>query len=290
MQLYCIYLRYTNFLPLMFTLFASRMRIFALAVFLLATQVIAAQEFDPVSCYGGRSEFRRFLKQEMVYPEKALAEGTEGTVTLLFVVNADGSTRNARIFCGVSPEIDAEAMRIFKKVLWEPAVLDGDNVPSEAILNIPFRIKRYHRWCKQRGYEQPEFPHQPVNTSPRVYQPPALSQHPAPILPEDCETLTGYVATHIRYPVAALRHGIEGTATVSFVVEPNGNISNLYAEHYLGGGCTEEMMRIIRSLHWQPGIKNGEAVRSQMHFSFSFKVPDADGVRLGVATSQQAVH
>lgn len=266
------------------------LRYSCLLLLLLGAVSAFAQQFDPVSCYGGRTEFMRFLKEEMVYPPAALEAGTQGTVIVFCVVTANGTTRDARIFKGISPELNKEALRIFDRVLWEPAIQDGANKASEVLLHIPFRIARYKRWCRRRGYVEPHFPHQPVSAEVRVLAVKDTDTPPKPELPEGLYSLSSYMASKVQYPPAAVKHNIEGTAKVSFVVEPSGNVSNLHAVHYLGGGCTEEVLRIIRSVNWQPGIRNNEAVRTQIRFSFRFKLPDSHSTKYGSAAPQHSIN
>lgn len=249
-----------------------------LAMLLVAVSA-AGQSFDPVVCYGGRSEFMRFVKQELVYPPKAMEERKQGTVYVYCIVNANGSTRDARIFKGVSPEVDAEAMRLFNKVLWEPAIQDGQNHDSEAILEIPFDISRYKRWCKKRGYTELQYPYGPPKSTNHVYSRHELDSLPQPLLPDSSMTLKQHIAKNIRYPQAAVRQSIEGVARVSFVVEPNGTVSNVYAANYLGGGCTEEVMTVLRNVRWYPGVQNGETVRTLLNVSFTFRLPEEQPAR-----------
>ena len=262
-----------------------RFHAIALVLLLLVSSAVA-QQFDPVICYGGRSEFMRFVKQEMVYPPSALKARQQGTVYVLCIVNADGSTRDVSIFKGVSPAIDAEALRIFNKVLWEPAVQDGHNHPSEAMLEIPFDISRYKRWCKKRGYTKLEYPYGPASQSIKVYTRHELDTLPEPFLPPEASNLKDHMARNITYPAAAIRQSIQGKVTVSFVVEPNGNVSNIYAANYLGGGCTEEIQHILREVEWKPGMLNGQAVRTQLYFSFNFRLPESQPKRAAAAVPQ----
>ena len=104
--------------------------IFVLAVAISVTLPLSlrAQSLTFPKPWGGKRELKEFIKGEMVYPEKALREKTEGTVEFSFVVNKDGSVSDLKIVRSVSPEIDNEALRIFKKILWEPATRIGEPV------------------------------------------------------------------------------------------------------------------------------------------------------------------
>lgn len=76
--------------------------------------------------------------------------------------------------------------------------------------------------------------------------------------------LSEFLASNIKYPAMALENGISGTVHISFVVEDNGSLSNITALRGLGGGLTEEALRIVKMMpNWTPGKQNGKAVRVQ---------------------------
>ncbi|RKD19561.1 hypothetical protein BCY91_13245 [Pelobium manganitolerans] len=83
-----------------------------------------------------------------------------------------------------------------------------------------------------------------------------------PEFPGGMAAWSNFLTKNLRYPAAAAEAGISGRVLVSFVVERNGEISNLKVVRGIGGGCDEEAMRVIKkSPFWKPGIQNGRAVR-----------------------------
>lgn len=70
-----------------------------------------------------------------------------------------------------------------------------------------------------------------------------------------------FVYKQIRYPAAARENGIQGSVVVSFTIDENGNIKNPEIKRGIGGGCDEEVMRIVKEMpRWHPGKKDGKAV------------------------------
>lgn len=61
---------------------------------------------------------------------------------------------------------------------------------------------------------------------------------------------------------------------VSFVVEPDGTLSNVKATRDPGYGLGEEAVRVLRSLKakWKPGLKGGKAVRTAYSLPITVKV------------------
>jgi protein TonB len=85
----------------------------------------------------------RFLAQNISYPEKAQNEGKQGRVTVQFIVEKDGSLTNVKIVEGVSPELDAEAVRVIRSMpKWIPGKQRGVNVRVSYMLPIQFRLQR----------------------------------------------------------------------------------------------------------------------------------------------------
>lgn len=85
--------------------------------------------------------------------------------------------------------------------------------------------------------------------------------------------LLTYLNQNLRYPKIAKRHEIEGTVFVEFLVNMNGNISDISVVRGLGFGCDEEAVRIIREMpDWEPGTKNGRKVnvKEVIPIKFSF--------------------
>ncbi|MFC2100827.1 energy transducer TonB [Bacteroidota bacterium] len=71
-----------------------------------------------------------------------------------------------------------------------------------------------------------------------------------------------FLSDNIDYPQIARESGIEGTVYVSFIVEPDGKLSNITVKRGIGGGCDEEVIKVVIAMpKWKPGLVNGKAVR-----------------------------
>jgi protein TonB len=71
-----------------------------------------------------------------------------------------------------------------------------------------------------------------------------------------------YLNKNLQYPAVARENEIQGRVTVSFVVERNGEITNIKVLRGIGAGCDEEAIRVIKkSPLWKPGKQNGKTVR-----------------------------
>ena len=83
-----------------------------------------------------------------------------------------------------------------------------------------------------------------------------------PTFPGGLEQFGKFLSKNLRYPNLARENNIGGRVTVSFVIETNGELTNLKVLRGIGAGCDEEAIRVIKkSPLWSPGYQNGRTVR-----------------------------
>lgn len=71
----------------------------------------------------------------------------------------------------------------------------------------------------------------------------------------------------------AQESGVQGKVYISFVVEPDGSISNVKLVKGIGAGCDEEAMRVIKkSPKWEPGVQNKQAVRVRYNMPINYTI------------------
>ena len=94
-----------------------------------------------------------------------------------------------------------------------------------------------------------------------------------PSFPGGEQKLMEYVVKNVKYPQIAKETGIKGRVFVSFVVEPDGSVSNVKVLRGIGGGCDEEAMRVVKSMpKWKPGKQRGKAVRVSYMLPVNFQL------------------
>ena len=94
-----------------------------------------------------------------------------------------------------------------------------------------------------------------------------------PAFPGGEAKLMEYVLKNVKYPQIARESGIKGRVFVSFVVEPDGSVSNVKVLRGIGGGCDEEAMRVVKSMpKWKPGKQRGKAVRVSYMLPVNFQL------------------
>lgn len=245
--------------------------------------------FVPAVNYGGKQEITDLIKNEMVYPQMAMDNQDEGTVIIEFVVKSDGTPENVHIAKPLNPDIEKEALRIFSFLLWTPAKLEGKNVDDELSLEIDFKIKKYQRNVKQRGYEQIHYLHNPIDMSFRIFEPAELSKLPKPLYSNEGMKFGDFIIQNLKYPDAAKKQGISGTVELFFVIETSGLVTNVKVVHEVGAGCSEEAVRLLKLLKWYPGLKDGMAVRTSMKLSITFNISDMENMKYVPANNSNQI-
>ena len=201
----------------------------------------------------------------------------EGTVVIGFSVDEKGNVAERHILQSVSSPIDSSALRLFDLILWNPAKKYGKGVACPASENsdfsVAFNARKYKKLVKKRGYDQLPQPFTPIEPGNQLYRLTQLEQAPAIIPDSTFNTLNDFIYKQISYPEEAFKLNISGVVRLAFVIETSGLPSNIIVKEAVGGGCTEEAIRVLQKTKWVPGIKNGHAVRTQFELSIKFDNP-----------------
>jgi protein TonB len=91
---------------------------------------------------GGQLALRNFIAQSVKYPVIAQENGIQGKVFVNFVVAKDGTITNAKIFRGVDPSLDKEALRVVNSLpKWKPGKQGGKAVRVSYTVPINFVLQ-----------------------------------------------------------------------------------------------------------------------------------------------------
>jgi protein TonB len=90
---------------------------------------------------GGQGAWLRYLQKNLQYPQDAIDNEIQGTVTVQFIVDKEGMVSDVEAIAGPN-ELRGEAVRVIKKSgKWEPAVQNGRKVKSYKKQPITFRLE-----------------------------------------------------------------------------------------------------------------------------------------------------
>ncbi len=95
----------------------------------------------------------------------------------------------------------------------------------------------------------------------------------ADVMPEFRGDLFRYLSENMRYPRMAVEALTQGTVYLTFVVEKNGDIGDIKVLKAVSEGCTEEAIRVVKSMpKWNPGKNHGQPVRVQYNLPVKFRL------------------
>jgi len=91
---------------------------------------------------GGDLALRKYIANNVKYPEVAVENGIKGKVYVTFVVSKDGSVANVKIARGVDPSLDKEALRVVSSLpKWKPGKQRGEYVNVSYTVPINFALQ-----------------------------------------------------------------------------------------------------------------------------------------------------
>ena len=90
---------------------------------------------------GGMQAMMEYLAKNIRYPAKAHEANVQGRVITQFTVGKDGAIRDAKVVRSVSPELDAEALRVISAMPnWKPGKQGGKAVATRFTVPVVFRL------------------------------------------------------------------------------------------------------------------------------------------------------
>ena len=109
--------------------------------------VVAYNDCDQRPMFLNSKDPRQFLEkwvyQYLKYPEKAVIDGIQGRVMVDFIIEKDGKVTDVRVVKGVSPELDAEAVKVVSaSPKWKPGRVAGNKVRTSVTIPVEFRLEK----------------------------------------------------------------------------------------------------------------------------------------------------
>jgi TonB family protein len=223
-------------------------------------RIFTSVEVEP-TFPGGIEEFYRYLQANVKYPPDAKKNRLEGKVFISFVVERDGSLTNSAILRGVSPDIDAEALRVVNNSpKWKPGIQNGRPVRVQYSIPLNFKLPSE---AEQRRIDSLKNlpPDQKIFT--------AVEHEPE--FKGGMQAFYKYLSSSVHYPADAVKNHIQGKVFISFIVEKDGSLSDLKIVRSVSPDLDAETMRVIKaSPNWNPGTQNGKPVRVAYTMPMSF--------------------
>jgi TonB family protein len=212
---------------------------------------------------GGLDKLYLYLQNNIDYPIDSYKKNIQGKVFVTFVVERDGSLTNVAILRGVSPDIDAEAIKVVRNSpKWSPGIQNGKPVRVQFSMAINFKLPQKpgnDQHLMDSVHNLP--PDQKIFTS--------VEQMPA--FPGGARGFRKYLEENLKYPDKAREDNINGQVRVSFIVEKDGSLSGIRIANGLSPETDTEALRIMNSCpKWIAGTQHGVPVRVAYSLSIPF--------------------
>lgn len=218
---------------------------------------------------GGMSGLMKYLSANIRYPEAAHKAGTQGRVTVQFVVGKDGSIGNVGILRGVDPNLDAEAIRVISSMpKWKPGTQKGEPVNVRYTVPVMFRltpepVDKIDEMIVV-GYRNPDAP-----VTGEVYE----TVDKMPEFPGGMTGLMQHLSKNIRYPAEAHTNNIQGRVVVSVIINTEGKATNAQIVQGVAPSLDAEALRVATTMpDWTPGTKDGKPVNVKYTFPVVFRL------------------
>lgn len=218
---------------------------------------------------GGMSGLMKYLSANIRYPEAAHKAGTQGRVTVQFVVGKDGSIGDVKVIRGVDPTLDAEAIRVISGMpKWKPGTQKGEPVNVRYTVPVMFRltpepVEKIDEMIVV-GYRNPDAP-----VTGEVYE----TVDKMPEFPGGMTGLMQHLSKNIRYPAEAHTNNIQGRVVVSVIINTDGKATNAQIVQGVAPSLDAEALRVATTMpDWTPGTKDGKPVNVKYTFPVVFRL------------------
>ncbi len=185
-------------------------------------------------------EFRKYIGENLMYPEIAAENGISGRVIVQFAVNKVGKVVDAVVVRKVDPALDKEAIRvIMSSPEWKPGKQRGKIV--KVLYTFPVNFVNQ----KKENVEEVFFVVEDM-----------------PMFPGGKAALKTYIYSNMEYPAKLNKKGISGEVMVQFLVAASGELQDIKAVSSTHKDFEAPALEVFEEMpRWNPGKQRGKAVK-----------------------------
>jgi TonB family protein len=222
---------------------------------------------------GGFEALEKFKFSNINYPQELKNLGIEGNVIASFTITKDGSVSGIKIFKGVSPSLDAEAIRVLKLMpSWSPARVAGRPVKFMYWTAVEFSLS------PQTIIEEPSASND---------EEPFVVVEEMPMFPGGDSALLNYIVNNTKYPESAKYKGIQGKVIIRFCVAKDGGVNRISVLKKVSPELDAEAIRVVSTLPaFMPGKQGGKPVPVWYMVPISFALNDKNLPQSGKSSSE----
>ncbi|MGB6152161.1 MAG: M56 family metallopeptidase [Pricia sp.] len=235
---------------------------------------------DPRACF--QEKMQRHISKNFRYPEEAQRQGVQGRVSVMFTIDEAGNITNIRKR-GPHALLENETVRIIEKLpQMKPGKHEGEAVRIPFSIPINFKLEgagfsAFSQDANNTKLEEDQLlKMQQRNEVPFAYADnvPVFPGCKGAVDPRACfqENIQRHISKNFRYPQEAQDKEIQGRVSISFLIDDEGNITNIKTK---GPDKTleDEAVRIISRLpQMKPGNHKGKNVNVPFSIPIDFKL------------------
>lgn len=184
------------------------------------------------------------------------------------MVEKDGSISNIQLVHSVNPRFDKAVLELIKGMPdWIPGEKNGEIVRVNSSMSFSFNLPEL-RNKRDVGIQDKK---ESVFTMVELY----------PEYPGGNFERTKFIDENIKYPAITTRNNIQGRVICNFIVETDGNISEVNVVKGIHPLLDIEAVRVIESMpNWIPGKYRGKVVRVRFTLPISFRIPNINNEKI----------
>jgi TonB family protein len=240
--------------------------------FLCVAMLCKAQNDAPPMLLGTNDkEMATKLVQFLInYPDAVWEGRLSDTVKITFDLNAAGTLSNAKLIKDIGEGCGEEVKNVVTTKL--PRWTSDEYREKRSVeMHVIFdKVTATHFTSNAIKEEMKAFLEKSNGDTDKIY---TIVEEAPSYGDGSRDAALRYMMMQVKYPAYAREHNIQGRVVVSFIVEKDGSLSNIKPVGLVGGGCDEEVIRILNAMErWKPGKQNGKPVRVQYTLPVSFKL------------------
>lgn len=220
-----------------------------------------------------------YLAKSIKYPTVAYQQHLQGNVHINFTLQ-NGEVKDIGAGTQLGAGCDAEVIRAISAFEGFKSVDNG-----KYSLTVAFRLKDATTPIQNRN-AKPLNGYKPLNlitivgASVKNEQTAQAKEDPVydyvtlttpPSFPGGMANFYTFLAKSVKYPEQAFKNNVEGKVFLSYIVEKDGQLTDIKVVRAIGSGLDEEAVRVLKSSpKWVPGYNGKNPVRVKYNLPISF--------------------
>ncbi len=230
-----------------------------------------------------QKSIQEHIRKHFNYPKAAQEQGIQGRVNTMFTMDEEGNITDIRKR-GPHKLLEDEAVRIIKRLpKMTPGKYEGKTVKVPFSIPITFRLQSSESDAGYERLKKEQISQLPNDIQIKYQNALSIAEvAKAPIFPgcEDAsdfkaclqEKIQRHISKNFRYPEEARKKGMQGRVSIIFLIDEDGNITNI-SKRGPDKSLEEEADRIISKLpKMKPGKHEGQEVKVSYSIPITFKL------------------